>query len=305
MLFDLLNLFLCQIKSDESKPHHEKSINLLAIIHKYTIDSYSMHKDTAVVSKFLMWLFMHTIKPYISFIDSFIQDGANLDTKNELGFKRNTNILIDDPDYWISGYEMISKLAAPHFIRVIIMNAFKISKHMEIIKMLGDFNCQSCIYENFLRQLVLICPYLINEPENNQSKPYEYKSTPADCVTLLQLNLEQLNIFSQSTTSKLSSDGSIMSKIVSVDKLIEDFIIRRVLESDKNTMSLNLENAVDGVLNTLFNERVKWCSNILMEKLFEKFHLFKYFEFMHSYFLFKSNEIMFLFSKSLFDLLKL
>ena len=242
----------------------------------------------------------------MSFVDSFIQDGANLDTKNELGFKRNTNVLIDDPDYWIAGYEMISKLVAPRFIRVIIMNAFKISKHMEIIKMLGDFNCQSCIYENFLRQLVLICPYLINEPDNNLHKPYEYESTPADCVvTLLQLNLEQLNIISQSTTSKFSSDETIMSKIVSVDKLIEDFLSKRVLESDKNIMSLNLENAVDGVLNTLFSEQVKWCSSILMEKLFEKFHLFKYFEFMHSYFLFKSNEIMFLFSKSLFDLLKL
>lgn len=37
---------------------------------------------------FLMWIFVHTIRPYLNIIDSIIQDGLDQDIYNEFGFKR-------------------------------------------------------------------------------------------------------------------------------------------------------------------------------------------------------------------------
>lgn len=86
-ILDILDRFLVQIQNDSDKESHEKSINLLALIHKYLIDSYSLHRSTSIVAKFLMWVFVQTIRPFLTIIDSFIEEGINLDLKNELGFK--------------------------------------------------------------------------------------------------------------------------------------------------------------------------------------------------------------------------
>lgn len=93
-ILDLLDRFLVQIEKDSEKESHEKSANLLALIHKYLIDSYSIHRNTSIAAKFLMWVFAQTIRPLLTIVDSFIEEGINLDLKHELGFKSKLNCLV-------------------------------------------------------------------------------------------------------------------------------------------------------------------------------------------------------------------
>jgi hypothetical protein len=303
ILLDLINKFCIQTKADENKLPHEKSLNLLYLIYKNLVDSYSSNKDVSIVSKFLMWLYAHVINPYLNLIDSFIQDGTNLDIKYELGFKRNKNISIDHSDYWVTGYEMISKLQShiPNFLRIIIFSAFKISKHMEIIKILGDFNQPSFIYENFLKQIFMICPYLDHKESYNVIN-IKNDSLKNKTCTFLDLNMRQLNLTSNVNNKEKNNPRK---RITPIETLIQNYLFEKKNLADENSMCLNLDKYIENIFIKLLNHHMQWCSNILMEKLFQKFHLIKYFEFIHSYFLFKSNEIMFLFSKKLFDSIKI
>ena len=119
MIFDVFDQFLKIILKNENREPHIKSTSLLDIIHKYLIDSYSLHKDANIISQFLMWLFVRTIKPYLTLLNSFIQEGDSeiiKYTKYELGFKRNFNISIYDPQFWTHGYEVDNKESFSKFI---------------------------------------------------------------------------------------------------------------------------------------------------------------------------------------------
>ena len=66
--------------------------------------------------------------------------------------------------HWISK-QAVAQL--PNFLQTIITSAFKISKHMEIIKLLGNFNKKSSIYESFLKEMFATCPNLIDETKKS------------------------------------------------------------------------------------------------------------------------------------------
>jgi len=251
-----------------------------------------------------MWIFVNSIRPLLTIIDAFIEDGSNLDTKHELGFKRIESIQINNPDYWTLGYELIIKkdVKLPNFLRLIITSAFKISKHMEIIKLLGNFNKKGCIYENFLKNIVLICGYLVSP------MPFENEETPVlieelkGRTTFLDLNEWQFNKKQQKKKKAEHTVGGV--QLVSIEHLIEDFLDPNRAERNEDVIGLNLEASIDEVLEKFLGQNLEWCSTILIENLLNKFHMIKYFEFIHSYYLYKSNEIMFVFSKKLFEIIK-
>jgi hypothetical protein len=66
----------------------------------------------------------------------------------------------------------------------------------------------------------------------------------------------------------------------------------------------NLKTELELILSDAYLKYVKYSSKVLIQNLLDKFNLRKFFLFLQSYFLFKSNEIMFLFSKSLFEMIK-
>lgn len=296
-IFDLLDLFLNKIENDVENSAYEKSSNLLEIIQKKLIDSYTISNDANINSMFLMWLFVHTIRPYLNMVDSIIQDGSNHDIYHEFGFKRNLNVQINDPDYWGKGFEIISKkdTRVPNFIQIIVKNAFKISKHMEIIKLLDNFNKESKIFANFLNLCTTICPFLKDVCQNQQNS-IEIKN----CVNLTFLELNTQNLKDPTTQNNNENKQN-----TSVTNLIQIIFRQNILSSyDTNIMKLNFEHSIDSLLNHFLTKNLKWCSNILIEKFFEKFHMIKFLEFMHSFYLHKSNEIMFIFGNKLFDAIK-
>lgn len=214
--------------------------------------------------------------------------------------KGNHGIQVNDPEYWEKGFEIISKKASvPNFIQIIVTNAFKIRKHMEIIKLLANFNKESKIFANFFHLCTTICPFLKDSNENKKN------ATSTDIMnfkdlTFLELNaqiLEDLNI-NGSYTTQLINDKKEYTLVKTV---IQKIFSQNEFSNDENTMKLNLEQSIDSSLNCFLTQNLKWCSRILTEKFFEKFQMIHFFEFMHSFYLHKSNEIMFIFSKKLFD----
>lgn len=287
-----------RIKEDESKEPHVKSTSLLSIIHKYLIESYSLNlKDKSVVCKFLMWLFVRTIKPYLIILNSFIRDDdseVTKFTKLELGIKRNLDVTINNPKYWTHGYEISHSLqSVAKFIEIIVKSAFKISKHMEIVKLIGDFNYESNIYESFKENIFKICPYLANSSEQALESKTELDETQ---LTLLDINFSQLKEFSnKKTITELSKEMN--NELVSIDKLMNS-------STETSIINVNLEQKIEEALSSLLVNNVEWSSTILVEKLFNKYSMCKFFDFLQSYYLFKSNEIMFIFSKKLFSTIK-
>jgi gamma-tubulin complex component 5 len=301
MIFDIFDQFLKIILKNENREPHIKSTSLLDIIHKYLIDSYSLHKDANIISKFLMWLFIRTIKPYLTLLNSFIQEGDSeiiKYTKYELGFKRNFNISIYDPQFWTHGYEIDNKESFSKFISIILTSAYKISKHMEIVKLLGNYTCESNIYDCFIENILIACPYLVKTKVNTFHINHQIIE---EQHTLLDINFKQLNNF-----SKINSITDISSKmnveINSIEILMNDYFNNS--SQNESIISLNIEKNIQDILNNSLLKNVEWSSSILIEKLFNKYQMFKFFDFLQSYYFFKSNEIMFLFGKSLFSLIK-
>lgn len=172
------------------------------IVHKSIIDSYARHNFAKMPTKFLMWLFVRLMRPYLYFIDAYIQEGVLFDSKHELGFKRNSSVLINSVDYWKSGYEVFLKpettqINLPLFLRIILSSSFKICKQMEIVALLGNLNSKSNIYDTFLEKIKLTCPFLTDFqtiPETLNIPELETKSS----FTLLELNFKK--IFPNSTS---------------------------------------------------------------------------------------------------------
>ncbi len=245
------------------------------------------------------------MEPFLSFIDTFIQEGHLLDTKFELGFKRNPKFELNNPDYWRYGFQLIkvnsenekSFKNIPLFIIIIVSSSFKICKHMEIIKLLGNFNVKSDVYETFLKEMKTICPFLNEDITSQQTSDILCKDTNNNeneikLKPLLQINFQQLNELSCKEPAKSNNS------IITIDNLFKNN------NDEEDVIILDLEKKIENTLNDSFIKYVKFCSNILIEKFFYKYHMIDFFEFLHSYFLFKSNEIIFLFSKNLFDTIK-
>lgn len=301
MIFDIFDQFLKIILKNENREPHIKSTSLLDIIHKYLIDSYSLHKDANIISKFLMWLFIRTIKPYLTLLNSFIQEGDSeiiKYTKYELGFKRNFNISIYDPQFWTHGYEVDNKESFSKFISIILTSAYKISKHMEIVKLLGNYTCESNIYDCFIENILIACPYLVKTKVNTFHINHQIIE---EQHTLLDINFKQLNNFSKiNSITDISSQMNV--EINSIEILMNDYFNNS--SQNESIISLNIEKNIQDILNNSLLKNVEWSSSILIEKLFNKYQMFKFFDFLQSYYFFKSNEIMFLFGKSLFSLIK-
>jgi hypothetical protein len=115
--------------------------------------------------------------------------------------------------------------------------------------------------------------------------------------SLLEINFKRL----------ARTDDTIIRKITnnmtSVEALFESHYAAP-FDSRHNEITFNLEKQLELILHECLIQYVEYSSRILIEKLFEKYNIFKFFEFMHSYFLFKSNETMFLFAKDLFETIK-
>ena len=301
MIFDVFDQFLKIILKNENREPHIKSTSLLDIIHKYLIDSYSLHKDANIISQFLMWLFVRTIKPYLTLLNSFIQEGDSeiiKYTKYELGFKRNFNISIYDPQFWTHGYEVDNKESFSKFISIILTSAYKISKHMEIVKLLGNYTCESNIYDCFIENILIACPYLVKTKVNTFHINHQIIE---EQHTLLDINFKQLNNLSKiNSITDISSQMNV--EINSIEILMNDYFNNS--SQNESIISLNIEKNIQDILNNSLLKNVEWSSSILIEKLFNKYQMFKFFDFLQSYYFFKSNEIMFLFGKSLFSLIK-
>lgn len=301
---DFLKLFLDQIDRDTDKTACEKSINLLVIVHKHLVmenDCFFMENNNSKMkSKFLVWIFVRTLKPYLKTIDTFIEEGTLLDSRYELGFKRNPHIPVNSYEYLKSGYEILLKLdqdsdALPLFMRIILLCSFKICKYIEIASLLNSTTQKSDIFESFLVKIKQICPYL--QSSSGDSEPEQTRlddrSTPE---SLLKINFNNLKI--SVGNSKLKTT----ERLASIERLFES--TANECESDETNAYFSLEEKLESILNECYLKYVKYSSTQLMDFLVNKFQMYKFFEYLQSYYLFKSNEIMFIFSKRLFDLIK-
>ena len=249
----------------------------------------------------MTWLFLRCIRPFLEFLDGCIGQGISLDTKNELGFRRNSKIKIDNPQYWSIGHEFIvdqryfniDENLLPKFMHFLLSYAFKISRHMEMINMLEctDQDCQ--IYQDFVTSMLKLCPYLgktkIDKTENSVK--------PSSQKLLLEINFDK--IFEDNSPKAQDSK----QKLLSIEEILEEYLNGNNAAS-YCILELNIEKQIESILNDSLSEHVNWCSRVLIEKLFNKYHIDKFFDFLHSFYLFKSSDAMFIFSKSLFELIK-
>jgi hypothetical protein len=299
ILFDLLECFLNQIENDREKMAHEKTINLVSSIHKNLIDSYASHNHARAQSKFLMWLFVRLIQQMLNFVDKFVEEGVDLDCKHELGFKKNTSILNDNAEFWRTSYQVIigEHQQIPFFLQIILASSYKICKHMDVIKLIGEYNENAYVYENFLRHFAAYCPYLIREQQDEEADSIELRNDRIveSKKSILQISFDQINTIQFKKKPKVNRNKL---RLIRVEELFKNE------NTEKEVICFNLEKAIEETLSESFIHYVQSCSHILIEKLMSKFNMFKFFEFLHSYYLFRSNEIMFIFAKKLFDLIK-
>jgi hypothetical protein len=238
------------------------------------------------------------IQPILNFVDKFVEEGVDLDYKHELGFKKNSSILNDNAEFWRTSYQVIigEKQQIPFFMQIILSSSYKICKHMDVIKLIGEYNENAYVYENFIRHFRAYCSYLIKDEQDDEERnPIESTNEIESNKSLLQISFNQINKVELKKQPKLSRNKL---KLIRVEELFKS-------ENDeKEIICFNLEKAIEETLSESFIHYVQSCSHILIEKLMSKFNMFKFFEFLHSYYLFRSNEIMFIFAKKLFDLIK-
>lgn len=298
---DIFSSLLKQIHQDVGKPAYAKSINLIVLLHKLLIDSYASQNYAKSHQKFLLWLFIKTLKPFLSWIDTFMHEGVFLDTKSEFGFRRNLNISLDDVEYWKHGFDQLinrDQLASdlPLFMRIILSCAFKICKHMEIITLLGNFNQVSFIYLTFVEKIKQICPYMADV---NDDLGLQVITRPSDKkLTIMEINFDKLNQTDKTIIARKSRNN-----LIAIESLFEQHYMTEE-RSAENEIKFNMERELENALHECLFKYVDYSSSILIEKMFEKYHVFEFFEFLHSFTLFKSNEIMFVFCKNLFETIK-
>lgn len=187
---DLLTEFIDQIERDKKKHASERSINLLVIIHRYLVARcYSSPNWSDRVARFLLWMFVRTLLPYLRLIDDFIREGVLLDSRHELGFKRNPTVGVSNLHYLKSGFDILMPKinTLPLFARIILSSSFKICKYMEVVKLLENINRDTDVCDSFLGRIKAICPCLIVKHE----KPILLKTQNRPSTTFLDINFDR------------------------------------------------------------------------------------------------------------------
>ena len=220
-----------------------------------------------------------------------------IDDKSEFGFKRNNEIQIHDANYWIDGYKFLFKSLTylqglPLFMRVLLINSFKLCKYIQIIRLFNtsEFNIKCNLNENFQQNFEELFPFLKKNP-NTATKELNVKGSSITYNNLLELNFKIIKL----NESKLEDMKS--------DEITIETLFNKHFEDEK-IYNLNIELEIDKFITNSFNQINELVSNVLMNNLISNYHLFTFIEQLHSYSLFKTNEHMFLFSKNLFELIK-
>jgi hypothetical protein len=316
MHLNIINKLLNDIKvanSNNTNPY-EKPINLVVNTYNLLVDSYYQLNAHSNWSILVTWLFVNLIAYYLKTIDKLLAKNIWTDYRHEFGFKRNPAIQINDTDFWKMSYEFLFSnknyiQALPPFMRLIVTDAFKLCRYFDIIKLFTDKAFElnqdgTNIHERFIKSFgnkLFTFPLLANEDDhralalrNGQVENFE---------NLLDLNFYFVKRFATDHNANNSIDS--LTKFVQ-NTINQDFIgIGDMLNSNRLfPTDFNIIFEIDSNLSCCLNPVLKTYSNLLMRSLTEKFHLFIHFELLHSFYLFKSNEVMFLFSKSLADLVK-
>jgi hypothetical protein len=109
---------------------------------------------------------------------------------------------------------------------------------MEIIKLLGNFNKKSSIYESFLKEMFATCPYLIDETKKS-SVTDSSLIIQEEKLTFLKLNAIQLD-------KHYSNHKFDSSKIIPIENLIDTYLNNE--QSEDDILKLNLEVIIDEIV---------------------------------------------------------
>lgn len=288
---DILSYVLNSIKQHEDQKPCQKSISLICTIYSLLVDSYSVQKIHSSNSILLVWLFIQCLSPFLKLIDKLLCESPQLDILIDLGFKQNASVSLEDSEYWQNGFEFLLEshyvTQLPNFMRVFLLNSFKISKNIQIIKLISNYKCNSNVYKEFYDHLSEICPFLKQNFIENES--VESKNEEKNYKNLLELNFRRIN-----AELMQAVDRKFLEK--SLDELFQ--------QKDSQKNNFNIEAEIEQATIKCLDTYVNTFSGMLVDKLNEKFKLFMVFEQIHAYYFFKSNETMFVFSKNLFELIK-
>jgi hypothetical protein len=188
-------------------------------------------------------------------------------------------------------------------MRIIILHGFKLCKYFEVIQLFEaepnrHNDAGTLIYESFLKNFGKLFKFPLSTNQHAQLSLHH-----ADKYE----NLLDLNFYfaKQCTLSKISAKDidHVTASLANSEQIAigKFFTLTQQLQTDFN---INMSSEIDSNLTDCLNPVLKVYSNIFITNLIEKYHLFLHFELLNSFFLFKSNEVMFLFSKTLTDMVK-
>lgn len=280
-LLDIFSLFLANIDQNKTQIEFKKSINILIYSHSILIDSFSANNHINRHHKLLVLIFTRLLTPYLKLIDTFVHDGVLLDQKNELGFVRQTNISINSVQYWTQGYKILSPdEQMPLFVKIILSSSFKICKQIEILNRLENAGATSNIYVHFMRELREKLNFFPHANEGSEQEKCETRS-----------GLLDMQFYNQIVDKKI-----VDSLKIEYNPFRDDLIGQKI--------DFNTEALLDQLISDCYYDVINLSSVNLLENLFKKYHMFDLFKFIHSYYLFLSNEIIYLFSEKLFNMVK-
>ncbi|RNA24909.1 gamma-tubulin complex component [Brachionus plicatilis] len=280
-LLDTFSLFLTNIDQNKSQTAFQKSLNLLVYSHRILIDSFSHNNHVNRHHKLLIFIFTRLLAPYLKLIDTFVRDGVLLDPRNELGFVRQKNISINSVQYWSHGYTiLLGSEKVPLFVKIILSSSFKICKQIEILNRLESSGAKSDIYAHFMAQLREKLNFFKREEMSQECE------RPVQGVGLLGMSF-----FNQMVDKK-----SVDLLKIDYDPFGDNFLGQKI--------DFNLETMLDQLISECYYDLINLSSVNLLENLFKKYHMFDLFRFIHSYYFFLSNEIIYLFSEKLFNMVK-
>ena len=319
--FDILNYLIEQIRIDNfesyttacgdqnmnkpsaKKENCEKSINLIVKIHQLLVDSYStQQKSHSNRSVLLVWLFEKTLKFYLRTLDYLLKERVFIDTKAEFGFQHNKDVQIQDANYWTDGFKFLFKNLSyiqnfPRFMRILLISSFKLCKYIQIIGLFNqktsELNLDSGLCENFQKRFDNL--FTFSHKNMNQEEISTTKLDTASKIeyqNLLELNFKRIKM-------NLKEFENHKNDEIEIETLFNATL------DDENLYKLNVEFEIDEFIASSLDKKVNLISNILIKNLINNYYLFNFIENLHSYALFKTNELMFLFSKNLFELIKI
>ena len=164
---------------------------------------------------------------------------------------------------------------------------------MQIIRLFNQqtfaVNVNSNLSEDFEKSFERIFKFLIRTENEAELSIFALNTNKITFSNLLELSFKRIKI--NSKEFEMANNDEIEN------------IFNKNFENDQ-LYKLNIELEIDNFISYNFKRIISSISNILMKNLIENYHLFHFIEYLHSYTLFKTNELMFLFSKHLFELIK-